>query len=1678
MPGVLRSWLKSVAAVLAVLLCGLSSGFGVEPVDWEDALAQYQQSRTEAQRIADWAVHQPPHSEAVRKRWDFLRLQHPNSREAAQVEVNRVGELVTANQWEEVVLRCGECLPRTAAFPSKVASLAAFLARATANPKLAPAKRVEAARMLVGVARHKSFSVQLCLNFLTQGASGLSPEEAYALGRQLEEACGTSPLMREFRWRLVEFLTKAAASPEAAVRAVEEFLSRYGAGSVEGEQAAAWLARQGSGAAAKAVVAGFNRTEKERADIRREAARVLGGALAAGDAGALDKALKGGVVLPEKQWADVLWSSLLGGREFAAAPLALKARMIEAALAGSVPGKVQELAIGTVLHHFSGEPAMFRVILPHVLANATDIQRASTLLTMLTRTARESGDAGFAREAYAVAAAVTEKLEVDDLRVEYLFDYAEHIWDTDLDAAKAALRTAASFWPRIAAAAEAGWVLDFLEGRRSQVQGALPRRSTPRPAAQLVEFASGAEGASAHKQRVREEAAGRWTLEPLDVKRNVLLGAEARDALGALHPEATDGKVDTAWLPGRLPAALRMKLAEAASVERVVVRFTDPVHCVLTLCDARGRALRRMERDWGFWEQFQNSQNWSALEETFTVLPADDVAFVEVQVLASTGEGGVREVECFSPQFPVSAVHAFSEVSVDAGQNAFKISLPAKPEAHTRLLLADREYTRGYPIHRWAAPWVRSRNPLLLRSVREHFAVEFWGRRAELRVQGSGGLRWNLDGMRQGEEAPVHAPGKGGREIAFAALGPGRHLLLLEETKLPAANNFGGWADMRFVGLQVEGEAGLVPVVRFVEEQGGRKTSAWQRVKEGGWMRLPGQGSGGRLRAIQPGVLFDNREVAAQACGSAGFPQLVVGNSRDATEMLPLAEESDPFPEDLEGVLSALKLREVVVTYPKTGTEAEYEVAKKIAARAGLYLAPDDVGLNLYSSPVLAVGTPLRHRYCRQLLATAGVWNSLRFLNNASGVVGIERDEQGAALNFHVTGETPAAVLAAAERVLSRLPAHEPVQPLRVFAARELESVYPWQLHAGRPAPAPQMVLGANDRRSVQFGVCAERDLEQIRFECGPLESSAGTLRGEVLIRRVGHYEWIPFFGDLRLPNHLLPVEGFGLPAASACGVWLTVVTRPEAVAGTYRGTVRVSGGGREVSFPLEVRVAPVKMPDFTKAATSSFAFVPYWFHPGSEPWRRAVETLAADEAQQGVNTLHPTMRYAVSEAKSSRPAQIGIGMRDAGPEQVQWRAFDAAENTPAAGESVFVRFEREVALCELALGLRPADRSAFRLAVWEEGKWREVGERSRVLTPVFQAHGRRVESSAEVIRFRATGAGDGVRGTVWRVSAQEPVAFSQRGCVAVARGDDRWPLAVDFAALEWELGLMEKAYAERGVVAPRFLCQMQPQALLQGAVKLFGNNQLREGDVAAWFSEQLVAHLESRDRRERFILKVGDEPSNLEQWAQSAQPYRDGGLRIMTCHNASYPDMGVGVGLLDPWCPNYEHEVWKPFFGERKKAGDKVWWYECGVPATRLTGTPADNLPFYWLTAKWNLDGALNYAALHANKGSSMPVMFRFEHGMDHRLTVDSGGNMIPTMRREWEGDGIRDLRLIEGIRAALKRLEARESRRAGELGLRLDALIESVVPYRYGYSQDPQEWVRAREVLYGMATELAPMW
>src|SRR5205085_1962373 len=142
---------------------------------------------------------------------------------------------------------------------------------------------------------------------------------------------------------------------------------------------------------------------------------------------------------------------------------------------------------------------------------------------------------------------------------------------------------------------------------------------------------------------------------------------------------------------------------------------------------------------------------------------------------------------------------------------------------------------------------------------------------------------------------------------------------------------------------------------------------------------------------------------------------------------------------------------------------------------------------------------------------------------------------------------------------------------------------------------------------------------------------------------------------------------------------------------------------------------------------------------------------------------------------------------------------------------------------------------------------------------------------------------------------------------------------------------------------------------------------------------------------------------------------------------------------------------------------GDRVWWYCCGVPVTRLTGALLENLPIYWLTKKWHLDGVCSFAAMWEDLPGS-PAPFRYDHGMQHRIVFLPDGNILDTPRRELEREGLRDLEVIEVIEDRIDARRGDDSSAARRLRQALDAILESIVPYKYGYSQTPEAWEKAR--------------
>jgi hypothetical protein len=1538
-----------VAAIAVTIAWQLSAGAGdvtggdravghndEQSVDWEAALADSQRGWAEADRIANLATHGKADAKVIRERWKAFAAANPRSPAAARFAAGECQRLLEEGRFEELLVAVPAAVQAHPGVPGITLRAVSCLAQAAADQRASAEVKRRSIETLVPLAGHRVKLVQSCRGPLEQ--LDMPAVERLQLAERLEEACGPSQAMRGFRWRCIEAFSKsaAAAADKLAVwAAVERFLARYpagDAGALEADAAERLLLKlDGSAEAGKKLADRIAAETRRNADLARRVASVKK-ALASESAEAVGEAARA-LSSIEPDWAaEPAWRGLISCPEWAAAKPAPRAALLVALFDATKPGQAQEDAVVAILRERADDARLVGLAIDHFAANTTDAEPTASRVKLLVAAADACSSNELAGRAARAAAAAADRVGLSDLAVTQLLEHGKAVWDSDRAAAIASLQSAAARWPAILEAAEAGWFLAFLQGRVTIEQPAAPRRHVPVQVASETPAVPAATTAPAPV--VIADRDGSVCPEAVDTKTSLVAGRVARSG-GTSIAEVTDGDPATAWTPPSLPAVLRIPLDRVTSLDRIRVLLTAPAYYTITLRDSAGRAVGRVERDWGFRDAMaKTAAHWPLADELIELTPTAHVASVELRVSESTGTVGVAELEAFATPYPLTALHVITSKDVPAAASRATVTLEADEPVDRREITASSEAIRGFPMTRWGKPWPRMRQPLSLNQGGERLGIAFGGDDAEATVSGVGRIRWRIDGGNLGEIAVPPKPAKG--TVPVGQIGPGRHQLVLDQVAEPAARDAGGTATVFFERLSIQGRATVRPLVRFVAADG--KAGEWITVPSDGSIRVPAGSAGRRMEVA---ACFDSRNVAGRVTATVRKVAIEFGDAAKETAAgTAFAADPPAAPESL--AVAAAAAADGVVVFPKAGSAEELAAARLVADRTGLPLLPDDIGLNFYSWPVIAVGTPLDHRYCRQLLASHGLWSDERYLNSADGLVVVaplDLEAGSPRVVVHVTGETPSAVAAAAAQLVAALPKRAATKGARLFAANSLETIYHWQLHRGRAAPESLDIrLGRGDRRSAQFGVAAE-DAVAVEVACSELASDAGGRLPAPLVRPVGNYEWVPFFGDLRLPNLLLPTPRFELPARASRGVWLTAITRPDTPPGTYRGTVTVTSGSQKWSLPVRVQVEPVG-PALPFGATAySFAGVPRWFHPGTAAWKRAAGELAANEADQGVNAVSATMRY------SMRPAEPG--------------------------------------------------------------------------------------------------ASDGAA------------------------------VSVDFSLLDAEMDIFDQAYRDRGLSAPLFVVQMNERELLRYA-KTLPSEGADQGTSAArrQFAEALARHLRSRGRAGRFVLKVGDEPADLVRWAEVARPYRDGGLRIMTAHNTSYPDMRVAEGIMNAWCPNYQHAIWHPFLRERQRQGDPLWWYECGIPATRLTGQPVDNLPFYWLTEKWKFDGCLNYAAMHASD-YSMPVPFRYEHGMDHRMVFEQDGRLIETPRREWEGDGIRDLALLRLVRKQIEAIRDTKPDLAAAWTDRLDALIETVVPYRYGYPQDPNLWLATRNALYDLAVE-----
>jgi len=1228
------------------------------------------------------------------------------------------------------------------------------------------------------------------------------------------------------------------------------------------------------------------------------------------------------------------------------------------------------------------------------------------------------------------------------------------------------LKKAVAVCPGSPGAIGARWFLGALKGDVKVAQGPLPRPPSslvagpPDLSIPLPEPATKANGI--------EDDNGRILLSIYDEnqnlvpRRDVRATSETRDAALAI-----DADPATAWVPGDVPAAILVPLKAKASVNRIVVRAKGKAYYTVSLLDRTGKTLARYERDWTFWDILNRDSYWPPEEVTLRVLPVAGAAFVRVELYDRLEpSGGIREIEVYPSPFAARAVHMRQPQPVPTDARSIAVSWKAEEPEKEITYTADMECVRGFPIMRWHKPWLKTRRGVLLRQVGGNLGVEFFGTNATLMLARNGGVDWQID-SRDAEK--IDQPETGDKQYVLADdLEPGRHILRLKQRGLPPKKDTWGPDNIQFSGLRVNGKARVRCAVRFGSPG---KWSSWYAMNDpsGFRMAIPEESCGKRPGMYQVGLFFDTRAVLGRQTPvveslSVSFSKEQEGRSgsRETSDSRTLTSSATGIPfaasfltEELDAVARLVQERKVVVAYAKNGTQAEYDAAQRIARKAGVYLVSDDIGLNNdgYPGLVLAVGVPRVHRHCRQLLAKVHLWQDVSFLNNQEGIVGILRDQEKKPKYLLVTAEHPSGVVKAAERLASRIkPYEKPREPFRLFTATELEMVYAWQLHPERAKPEKlPLQMGINDRRSLQLGITFNHAVDDLQVTCGELVSDTGSRISSPRIRFVAFYEWVPFFGDLRLPDLLVERPEVPIPENTATGIWLTVRTDKRTPPGLYNGTLSVRAGGHEQEVPVQVKVEPVELPDVGRVNFYSFAGVPWWFHAGSPEYERALRALAENEAEHGVDTLEARINFSWKTAPSTSPLYYAIANGGDDLEEVKWAVYDGQWKNVPQGKHLLCKFGRPVESYLLGGAFNGDKDTNIVVESHANGKWSKIGRQT------LDVQGRWVAM---------TFPHEGPQLEVVRVGTDGQKKFQVMKMRAFTGQKGKHLFTLDFSRLDRDMEIMEEVYRKRNLPLPIFLSH-GPRSLPLVLRDVFGTGDWHKDKLELTFAEQLTKHMKQTDRHKRYIYKAGDEPGDIVRWTEMARPFKEGGLRTMTCHGI-YKEIDVALGVMDPWCPNYAHDIFLPFFRERQEKGDEFWWYCCGNPTTRITGKPVDNLPFYWLTAKWNLDGAMSYAALamHESGVEGSAVPFRYDHGLGFRIAYLPDGTLLDTTRRELEADGIQDCRLINYVKQRIKNRPDRQKQ--------LEAILESVVPYKYGYATKPEQWYSARKGLYDLARGL----
>ena len=638
----------------------------------------------------------------------------------------------------------------------------------------------------------------------------------------------------------------------------------------------------------------------------------------------------------------------------------------------------------------------------------------------------------------------------------------------------------------------------------------------------------------------------------------------------------------------------------------------------------------------------------------------------------------------------------------------------------------------------------------------------------------------------------------------------------------------------------------------------------------------------------------------------------------------------------------------------------------------------------------------------------------------------------------------------------TRLPAPNSPDKTVWWAPASARKSIPDALPPDQMGDAARFSAARNEREAVQFFIRSSNALRNFEIECPPLQGPDGAVFPASNIEFLElRYLNITKPSDRHsveglCPDPLFPVTGpLELKPNINHGFWMRVFIPPTVQAGIYKGTVLFKAEGWQASLALELTVYDFALPDrFT--CTTAFGFSPgnvFRYH-----------NLKTDADKRAVLSKYLD-NFAAHHISPYDPApmdEIQVTWPDIKPPHTTWDDWSGlriVDNEVHSGkgallihddkpdQSVAVVYEPLIKIPEKGLRINAWYRTAIpghRIQVTlnhfdSRREW--MSGRNNDITLSGSGNWQNVEqlltdfpAGAEYVRFNARAAkwserGEGL-GLVWFDDIS--IKDADTGQELVKGGDfERKPRSEPVAPLDQLKAKLDFTAWDRAM--SRAIDQNHFNSF-RVDIPGIGSGTFHEISAPALlgftedtpeypvlfdsYCRQLEDHLKAKGWLDESFVYWFDEPS-ADQY-----PFVMNGFNKL---KRSAPGISrmlteqVEPGLLggpNIWCSitdSYDHSRAE----ERRKHGEKFWWYVCTGPKAPYAGLfidhPAPEMRIWlWQTFQRNIEGILVWETTYWTSGSAYPDQNHPQDPYSDPMSWTSGYSTPAGERLPWgNGDG-----------------------------------------------------------------------